>query len=163
MNSQRSCSITPPRIDRRRESPVPPTRRPVTLLLPGRRELARPTTNRRPTMAAAPMRAWLLAALALALACALLSADAAGTPSPQTPAAAQAQAVSSGATKPKCEPGAVNDKACRVGAVHDPENQEEEGFSVTAKAPTGAPDTDSDDDYNDPDVPNDDQLVVVGH
>ncbi|RLM54882.1 hypothetical protein C2845_PM10G16880 [Panicum miliaceum] len=108
-------------------------------------------------MAAAPVRAWLLAALALALACALLSADAAGTPSPQTPA------VSSGATKPKCEPGAVNDKACRVGAVHDPENQEEEGFSVTAKAPTGAPDTDSDDDYNDPDVPNDDQLVVVGH
>ena len=108
-------------------------------------------------MAAAPVRAWLLAALALALACALLS-DAAGTPAPQTP-----PAVSSGAAKPKCEPGAVNDKACRVGAVHDPENQEEEGFSVTAKAPAGAPDTDSDDDYNDPDVPNDDQLVVVGH
>ncbi|RLN11474.1 hypothetical protein C2845_PM09G19280 [Panicum miliaceum] len=110
-------------------------------------------------MAAAPVRAWLLAALALALACALLSADAAGTPSPHTPA----QAVSSGAAKAKCEPGAVNDKACRVGAVHDPENQEEEGFSVTAKAPAGAPDSDSDDDYNDPDVPNDDQLVVVGH
>ena len=109
-------------------------------------------------MAAAPVRAWLLAALVLALACALQSADAAGTPAPQTP-----PAVSSGAAKPKCEPGAVNDKACRVGAVHDPENQEEEGFSVTAKAPAGAPDTDSDDDYNDPDVPNDDQLVVVGH
>ena len=113
-------------------------------------------------MAAAPVRAWLLAALALALACALLSADAAGAPAAQTTPPA-AQAVSSGAAKPKCEPGAVNDKACRVGAVHDPENQEEEAFSVTAKAPAGAPDTDSDDDYNDPDVPNDDQLVVVGH
>ena len=35
-------------------------------------------------MAAAPVRAWLLAALALALACALLSADAAGAPAAQT-------------------------------------------------------------------------------
>ncbi|CAL5039540.1 unnamed protein product [Urochloa decumbens] len=108
--------------------------------------------------AAAPVRAWLVVVLAVACAVMLLQqarhSDA---------AAAAAPAVSSGAAKPKCEHGAVNDKACRVGAVHDPENQEEEGFSVTAKAPTGAPDTDSDDDYNDPDVPNDDELVVVGH
>ncbi|KAK8455750.1 hypothetical protein SEVIR_4G215000v4 [Setaria viridis] len=111
-------------------------------------------------MAAAPVRAWLVV---LALACALLLLGSAGgaeaAPAPQS----SEHAVSSGAHKPKCEHGAVNDKACRVGAVHDPENQEEEGFSVTAKAPTGASDSDSDDDYNDPDEPNDDQLVVVGH
>ncbi|OEL12602.1 hypothetical protein BAE44_0026381 [Dichanthelium oligosanthes] len=113
-------------------------------------------------MAAAPVRAWLV--VALALACAMLvvvtrpsDAAAAAAPAPQS-----SSAVSSGATKPKCEHGALNDKACRVGAVHDPENQEEEGFSASVKAPAGAPDSDSDDDYNDPDVPNDD-LVVVGH
>ncbi|CAL5048855.1 unnamed protein product [Urochloa decumbens] len=108
--------------------------------------------------AAAPVRAWVVVVLAVACAVLLLQ-QARHTDA----AAAAAPAVSSGAAKPKCEHGAVNDKACRVGAVHDPENQEEEGFSVIAKAPTGAPDTDSDDDYNDPDVPNDDELVVVGH
>ncbi|CAN6163370.1 unnamed protein product [Urochloa humidicola] len=108
--------------------------------------------------AAAPVRAWLVV---LAVACAVLLLQQARHS--DAAAAAQSPAVSSGAAKPKCEHGAVNDKACRVGAVHDPENQEEEGFSVIAKAPTGAPDTDSDDDYNDPDVPNDDELVVVGH
>jgi hypothetical protein len=116
-------------------------------------------------MAAAPVRAWLVV-LALALACALLlqagSAGAAASAAP-APHSSTHAAVSSGANKPKCVPGAVNDKACRVGAVHDPENQEEEGFSVSAKTPSGAPDNDSDDDYNDPDEPNDDQLVVVGH
>jgi hypothetical protein len=36
---------------------------------------------------------------------------------------------------------------------------------VTLKAPAAAPDSEDDDgsDYNDPDVPNDDQLIVVGH
>lgn len=117
--------------------------------------------SNQPTMAAAsaPVRAWVLV-LVLVLACALLQlrpSDAAA------PAPAQS-AVSSGAAKPKCVAGAKNDKACRVGAVHDPENQEEEGSSVTLKAPAAAPDSDDDgSDYNDPDVPNDDQLIVVGH
>jgi hypothetical protein len=71
-------------------------------------------------------------------------------------------AVSSGAAKPKCVPGASNDKACRVGVGHDPENQEEEGaFSRNTMAPAGAPE--SDDDYSDPDIPDNDRLEVVGH
>jgi hypothetical protein len=119
--------------------------------------------SNQPTMAAAapPVRAWVVV-LVLVLACALLQlrpSDAAA-PAPQA-----AAAVSSGAAKPKCVAGAKNDKACRVGAVDNPENQEEEGSSVTLKAPAAAPDSDDDDgsDYNDPDVPNDDQLIVVGH
>ncbi|TVU08247.1 hypothetical protein EJB05_41644, partial [Eragrostis curvula] len=105
---------------------------------------------------APPVRAWLLV---MALACAVLllrPADAADAPAKP--------AVSSGAAKPKCVPGASNDKACRVGVGHDPENQEEEGaFSRRAMAPAGAPDAESDDDYSDPDVPNNDRLEVVGH
>lgn len=120
----------------------------------------RPTT----AAAAAPVRAWVVA-LALVLACALLQprpSDAAAQPAPQSPATA----VSSGAAKPKCVAGARNDHACRVGAVHDPDSQEEEGSSVTIDAPAAAPDDvghDDGSDYNDPDVPNNDQLVVVGH
>jgi hypothetical protein len=91
-----------------------------------------------------------LLVLVMALACALVllrSAD------------ATAGAVSSGAAKPKCVPGASNDKACRLGVGHDPENQEEEGaFSRNAVAPAGAPDND----YSDPDIP-DNRLEVVGH
>ena len=120
--------------------------------------------SNQPTMAAtAPVRAWVVV-LVLVLACALLQprpSDAAA-PAPQQAAPA---AVSSGAAKPKCVAGAKNDKACRVGAINNPENQEEEGSSVTLKAPAAAPGSDDDDgsDYNDPDVPNDDQLIVVGH
>uniref|UniRef100_J3MG41 Uncharacterized protein n=1 Tax=Oryza brachyantha TaxID=4533 RepID=J3MG41_ORYBR len=74
--------------------------------------------------------------------------------------AATVRAVGAGA-KPKCQPGATTGP-CRVGAVHDPENSEEEGlFSVKARAPSGAPDGDSDDDYTDAD--RDDELVVLGH
>jgi hypothetical protein len=54
--------------------------------------------------------------------------------------------------------------------MRDPENQEEEGlFNVKARAPSGAGDTDSDDDYSDPDQPkdpdqsDDDDLVILGH
>ena len=116
--------------------------------------------SNQPTMAAAaPVRTWVVV-LVLVLACALLQLR----PSDAAAPAPQAAAVSSGAAKDKCVAGAKNDKACRVGAVHDPENQEEEGSSVTLKAPAAAPDSEDDgSDYNDPDVPNDDQLVVVGH
>jgi hypothetical protein len=99
----------------------------------------------------------VVAMLACALTLLLRSADvqAAGASSP------------SPAQKPVCVPGAK--APCRVGALpRDPENQEEEGmFNVKARAPSGAGDTDSDDDYSDPDQPKDpddnDDLVVVGH
>jgi hypothetical protein len=53
---------------------------------------------------------------------------------------------------------------CRVGVGHDPENQEEEGaFSLNVMAPASAPDAESDDDYSDPDIPDNDRLEVVGH
>ncbi|WVZ79296.1 hypothetical protein U9M48_026894 [Paspalum notatum var. saurae] len=116
-------------------------------------------------MAAAPVRAWLVV---LALACALLllrSSEADAAAAAPAPKAATA-AVSSGAAKPKCVAGAKNEQACRVGAVHDPENQEEEGSSVGVAPAAAAPDGDghdSGDDYNDPDKPNDDELIVVGH
>ncbi|XP_062233920.1 uncharacterized protein LOC133931128 [Phragmites australis] len=111
--------------------------------------------SNQPTMAA-PVRAWLVV---MALACALLLLLRSSDAAPDA-----GEAVSSGAAKPKCVAGAKNDKACRVGIGHDPENQEEEGsFSVgDVKAPSGAPDAESDDDYNDPDVPND-GLIVAGH
>jgi hypothetical protein len=87
-----------------------------------------------------------LLVLVMALACALVLLR-------------SADADASGAAKPKCVPGASNDKACRVGVGHDPENQEEEGaFSRNAVAPAGAPDND----YSDPDIP-DNRLEVVGH
>ncbi|GJM97912.1 hypothetical protein PR202_ga14874 [Eleusine coracana subsp. coracana] len=110
-------------------------------------------------MALPPVRAFVLV---MALACAVLllrspTTEAAAAPAPK-------QAVSSGAAKPKCVPGAANDKACRVGVVHDPENQEEEAaFSRRATAPAAAPDAENDDDYSDPDIPNNDRLEVVGH
>ncbi|AQL04781.1 uncharacterized protein [Zea mays] len=118
--------------------------------------------SNQPTMAAAPVRAWVLV-LALALACGLLQLRPSDAAAPAQPVAVAATMVSSGAAKPKCVPGAKNDKACRVGAVHDPENQEEEGSSVTLKAPAAAPDDSDGSDYNDPDEPNDNQLIVVGH
>uniref|UniRef100_A0ACD5ZF43 Uncharacterized protein n=1 Tax=Avena sativa TaxID=4498 RepID=A0ACD5ZF43_AVESA len=109
---------------------------------------------------AASVRTWLVvAALACSLALLLRSADAqASGPKPSSPA-----------KKPVCVPGAKS--PCRVGALlRDPENQEEEGmFNVNAKAPSGAGDTDSDDDYTDADEPKDpddskdDDLIVVGH
>jgi hypothetical protein len=112
---------------------------------------------------AACVRIWLVvAALAFTLTLLLRSADAqmADPPSPLS---------SSPAQKPKCVPGPAT--PCRVGAsLRDPENQEEEGmFNVKARAPSGAGDMDSDDDYSDPDQPkdpkqpDDDDLIVVGH
>ncbi|KAE8766903.1 hypothetical protein D1007_61810 [Hordeum vulgare] len=106
---------------------------------------------------AATVRTWLVvAALACALTLALRSADAKATEGP------------SPAQKPKCTPGAAT--PCRVGAMRDPENQEEEGlFNVKVRGPSGAGDSDSDDDYSDPDQPkdpdqpDDDDLVVLGH
>ncbi|KAE8808149.1 hypothetical protein D1007_15273 [Hordeum vulgare] len=96
----------------------------------------------------------VVASLACALTLALRSADA---------QADEAQ-PSSPAQKPKCAPGAAT--PCRVGALRDPENQEEEGlFNVKARGPSGA----ADDDYSDPDQPkdpdqsDDDELVVLGH
>lgn len=121
--------------------------------------------SNQPTMAAAaaPVRAWMVV-LVLVLACALLQLRPSDAAEPAPQAQAAAGAVSSGAAKPKCVAGAKNDNACRVGAVDNPENQEEEGSSVTLKAPAAAPESDDDgSDYNDPDVPNDDQLIVVGH
>uniref|UniRef100_M8BWZ9 Uncharacterized protein n=1 Tax=Aegilops tauschii TaxID=37682 RepID=M8BWZ9_AEGTA len=115
---------------------------------------------------AATVRTWLVvAALACALTLALRSADAQETE-------AQAQPTSSPlpAQKPNCAPGAAT--PCRVGALRDPENQEEEGLfnvKVKAPAPTAAGDSDdSDDDYSDPDKPkdpdqSDDELIVLGH
>jgi hypothetical protein len=95
-------------------------------------------------------------ALVMVVACALLLRS--------TTDAADAVSSSSGAAKPKCVPGASNDKACRVGVGHDPENQEEEGaFSRNVMAPAGAPDAESGDDYSDPDIPDNDRLEVVGH
>ena len=109
---------------------------------------------------AASVRTWLLVVVvACALTLLLRSADA---------QAADAPSSSSPAHKPKCVPGPAT--PCRVGALlRDPENQEEEGmFNMKARAPSGAGDTDSDDDYSDPDQPKDpdqadDDLVVVGH
>ncbi|VAI90366.1 unnamed protein product [Triticum turgidum subsp. durum] len=111
---------------------------------------------------AATVRTWLVvAALACALALALRSADAQEGEAQPTSSSAPAQ-------KPNCAPGAAT--PCRVGALRDPENQEEEGlFNVNVKAPTGAGDSDSEDDYSDPDEPkdpdqsDDDELVVLGH
>ncbi|KAM3192496.1 hypothetical protein ACQJBY_069622 [Aegilops geniculata] len=114
---------------------------------------------------AATVRTWLVvAALVCALTLALRSADA-------QEGEAQAQPTSSSlpAQKPNCAPGAAT--PCRVGALRDPENQEEEGlFNVKVKAPTAAGDSDdSGDDYSDPDQPkdpdqsDDDELVVLGH
>ncbi|XP_051198103.1 uncharacterized protein [Lolium perenne] len=109
---------------------------------------------------AASVRTWLVvAALACALTLLLRSAD----------AQAAGPTTASPAQKPVCVPGAKT--PCRVGALpRDPENQEEEGmFNVKARAPSGAGDTDSDDDYTDPDQPkdpdqpDDDDLVVLGH
>ncbi|XP_051184938.1 uncharacterized protein [Lolium perenne] len=109
------------------------------------------------------VRTWLvMAALVCTLTLLLRSADAQA-------AAAPSLSSSSPAQKPKCVPGPAT--PCRVGAsMRDPENQEEEGmFNVKARAPSGAGDTDSDDDYSDPDQPkdpdqpDDDDLVVLGH
>ncbi|GJN38897.1 hypothetical protein PR202_gb27978 [Eleusine coracana subsp. coracana] len=113
-------------------------------------------------MALPPVRAFVLV---MALACAVLLLR---SPRRRTRArrrgGTEAGRVSSGAAKPKCVPGAANDKACRVGVVHDPENQEEEAaFSRRATAPAAAPDAENDDDYSDPDIPNNDRLEVVGH
>ncbi|KAM3244337.1 hypothetical protein ACQJBY_055962 [Aegilops geniculata] len=97
-------------------------------------------------MAASARTCLVVAALACALTLALRSAD------------AQADE----AQKPKCAPGAAT--PCRVGALRDPENQEEEGL-LNVKVPSSA----ADDDYSDPDQPKDpdesdgDDLVVLGH
>ncbi|XP_047047815.1 uncharacterized protein LOC124653831 [Lolium rigidum] len=108
------------------------------------------------------VRTWMVVvALVCTLALLLHSANA--------QAAAAPSLSSSPAQKPKCVPGPAS--PCRVGAsLRDPENQEEEGiFNVKARAPSGAGETDSDDDYSDPDQPkdpdqaDDDDLVIVGH
>ena len=87
---------------------------------------------------AASVRTWLVVvAMACALTLLLRSADAQAAAGAKSPSPAQ---------KPVCVPGATS--PCRVGALlRDPENQEEEGmFNVKARAPSGAGDTDSDDD-----------------
>uniref|UniRef100_A0A0E0LDS9 Uncharacterized protein n=1 Tax=Oryza punctata TaxID=4537 RepID=A0A0E0LDS9_ORYPU len=110
---------------------------------------------------AASVRTWVLVA-ALALALVMLPRRPAVVEAEESVAAATAKASHGigGAGKPKCQPGAATGP-CRVGAVHDPENSEEEGlFSMRATAPpTGAPD----EDYFDPDLSKNDDLVVLGH
>ncbi|XP_037451446.1 uncharacterized protein LOC119322043 [Triticum dicoccoides] len=97
-------------------------------------------------MAASARTCLVVAALACALTLALHTAD------------AQADE----GQKPKCASGAA--MPCRVGALRDPENQEEEGL-LNVKVPSSA----ADDDYSDPDQPKDpdesdgDDLVVLGH
>uniref|UniRef100_A0ACD6ACQ9 Uncharacterized protein n=1 Tax=Avena sativa TaxID=4498 RepID=A0ACD6ACQ9_AVESA len=124
---------------------------------------------------AASVRTWLVvAALACALTLLLRSADAqAAGPTSSSPPAKKSGPTSSSsspspAKKPVCVPGATS--PCRVGALlRDPENQEEGTFNMKARAPSGAGDTDSDDDYSDADEPkdpdesSDDDLVVIGH
>ncbi|XP_020181402.1 uncharacterized protein [Aegilops tauschii subsp. strangulata] len=90
-------------------------------------------------MAASARTCLVVTALACALTLALRSAD--------------AQADES--QKPKCAPGAAT--TCRVGALRDPENQEEGLLNV--KVPSSA----ADDDYSDPDQSDGDDLVVLGH
>ncbi|KAG8075189.1 hypothetical protein GUJ93_ZPchr0006g42127 [Zizania palustris] len=117
-------------------------------------------------MAVVSVRTWVVA-VALASALVMLprrwpvGASAAQETVAAATAAAAEQAAAAAAlttTKPKCQPGAATGP-CRVGAVHDPENQEEEGlFSLKARAPA-----DSNDDYSDADLPHDDDLVVLGH
>ena len=111
---------------------------------------------------AANAQTWVVVA-ALALALVML---------PRRPAVVGAESVAAataeksmgigGAGKPKCQSSAATWPR-RVGAVHDPENSEEEGlFSMRATPPpTAAPP--ADEDYFDPDLSNDDDLVVLGH
>ncbi|KAL5200377.1 hypothetical protein ABZP36_021580 [Zizania latifolia] len=115
-------------------------------------------------MAVVSVRTWVVV-VALASALVMLPRRPVGARAEEETVAAATAAASehAAALKPKCQPGAATGP-CRVGAVHDPENQEEEGlFSVRARAPAGAPDTDSNDDYSDADLPHDDDLVVLGH
>uniref|UniRef100_A0A0D9WSE8 Uncharacterized protein n=1 Tax=Leersia perrieri TaxID=77586 RepID=A0A0D9WSE8_9ORYZ len=112
------------------------------------------------------VRTWVIVvALALAMAAVVEAQE-------EVSVAAATAAISMGAAidakKPKCKAGETTGAPCRVGAVHDPENQEEEGlFNMRARAPAVAPSTDGDgdddDDYSDPDLSHDDDLVVLGH
>ncbi|KAL5225241.1 hypothetical protein ABZP36_011880 [Zizania latifolia] len=113
--------------------------------------------------AAVSVRTWVVV-VALASALVMLPRRPVGAAAEEeTVAAAMAAAAEQAAMKPKCQPGATTGP-CRLGAVHDPENQEEEGMlNMRVRAPAGAPDTDSDDDYSDADLPHDDDLVVLGH
>ncbi|KAG8094903.1 hypothetical protein GUJ93_ZPchr0012g20358 [Zizania palustris] len=112
--------------------------------------------------AAVSVRTWVVV-VALASVLMMMPRRPVGAAAAETVAAATAAPAEQPAMKPKCQPGATTGP-CRVGAVHDPENQEEEGMlNMRARSPAGAPDTDSDDDYSDADLPQDDDLVVLGH